>query len=375
MKLIYIVNARIPTEKAHGLQIAKTCEAFSAANIDVELVVPRRNNPIKEDCFKYYKLEHKFKVTEVFCLDWVDMTRFGLYAQTISFSFSSLFYVLRKKADIIYSRHNYLESFFLHLLGRKVIVEIHEPPKRFFCMYRAILKRISRKVLVAHKLKDFFANWNIDPKTWIIAPNGVDIKEFNKINRDKNIWNEKFNIKDKVALYVGHFYKWKGVYTLIDSAEFLDNGIRIVLIGGTNEDQKKVKDYVAKKKLNNIFIHDFLPHDQVIKFLKSADVLILPNTAKEERSSKYTTPIKLFEYMSSGVPIVASRLQSFSLYLKNEVNAIMCKPDDHHDLADKINKVLKGTELIKKISAQAFKDVGEYTWDKRVEKILKFINS
>ncbi len=49
MKLVYIANVRIPTEKAHGYQICKMCEEFSSQGIKVELWVPTRENNIKED--------------------------------------------------------------------------------------------------------------------------------------------------------------------------------------------------------------------------------------------------------------------------------------------------------------------------------------
>jgi len=53
MKIIYIANIRIPTEKAHGIQIVKMCEAFSNQKLKVELVLPWRFNKIKEDIFNF----------------------------------------------------------------------------------------------------------------------------------------------------------------------------------------------------------------------------------------------------------------------------------------------------------------------------------
>ena len=57
MKLIYITNARITTEKAHGIQIMKTCEVFSNAGMKVLLIIPRRFNWIKKDPFDYYGIK------------------------------------------------------------------------------------------------------------------------------------------------------------------------------------------------------------------------------------------------------------------------------------------------------------------------------
>ena len=84
MKIVYIANLRLPTEKAYGIQIAKTCEAFAALkfkveseklkvadqnskllgedeeNLDVELDVPYRISKIKENFFDYCFFCNKF---------------------------------------------------------------------------------------------------------------------------------------------------------------------------------------------------------------------------------------------------------------------------------------------------------------------------
>ena len=62
MKLIYIANARIPTEKAHGIAIARSCEAFARAGVETELIVPRRRTPFQTDLFETYHVERNFLV-------------------------------------------------------------------------------------------------------------------------------------------------------------------------------------------------------------------------------------------------------------------------------------------------------------------------
>ena len=68
MKILYITNVRIPTEKAHGIQIIKMCEAFSNYNIKVELVLPTRKNIKFKDInlFKYYSIKENFKLKKIF---------------------------------------------------------------------------------------------------------------------------------------------------------------------------------------------------------------------------------------------------------------------------------------------------------------------
>src|SRR3989338_7599122 len=103
MKFLYIAKVRLPTERAHGLQIMKMCGEF-AKLADVELVVPRRLNPIKDNPFVYYGVNKNFKITRLPVLDLVKFGRFGFWLESLIFSKIAALYLLFKKADIIYGR-------------------------------------------------------------------------------------------------------------------------------------------------------------------------------------------------------------------------------------------------------------------------------
>jgi len=110
----------------------------------------------------------------------------------------------------------------------------------------------------------------------------------------------------------------------------------------------------------------------MLSWSKAVDILVLPNSGKTEISRNRTSPMKMFEYMASKRPIIASNLPSIREIL-NENNAILVKSDDSEYLANNINLTFKETDFANKISIQAHKDVQDYNWNKRVEKILKFI--
>ena len=71
-KIIYVANIRLPTEKAHGVQIMKMCEALARAGAIVELVVPNRHTHIGGDPFTYYEVEENFIITKL----WVIATKY-----------------------------------------------------------------------------------------------------------------------------------------------------------------------------------------------------------------------------------------------------------------------------------------------------------
>ena len=85
----------------------------------------------------------------------------------------------------------------------------------------------------------------------------------------------------------------------------------------------------------------------------------------------FMSPLKMFEYMASKRPIVASDLESVREIL-NDTNSILVAPDDPHDLANGLGKALSNIENSKRITDSAFEDAKNYTWGARVEKIKKF---
>ena len=104
----------------------------------------------------------------------------------------------------------------------------------------------------------------------------------------------------------------------------------------------------------------------------SADVLVLPNSAKPKISSHYTSPLKLFQYMASGVPIIASDLPSIREILTDDT-AFWFPPDDERALARQIEYVLSHPDEARSKAARAREEVKKYTWDARASAILEYI--
>jgi len=115
----------------------------------------------------------------------------------------------------------------------------------------------------------------------------------------------------------------------------------------------------------------FRSQAQLAVYQKAFDILLMPFPPNEHYTF-YMSPLKMFEYMASGRPIVTSDLPSVREIL-NENNAIFVKPEDPEDLARGIKTALEDKELAQRVSQQAFEDVQFYTWTKRAERIVRFI--
>lgn len=369
LRLIYIANARMPTEKAHGIQIMKMCEAFARAGIEVELVIPWRFNKIKENPFDYYGVEKIFRIIKVPSIDLVKFGKIGFLAQSFSFAKLVCLYAMFKKADIIYSR-DILPLFFLSFFKKNLFWETHRGEFNFTA--QRLLKKCRGIIAITEGLKNFYIEKGAAPNKILVAPDGVDLKEFD-IPVSKETARKKLNLPQdkKIILYTGHLYGWKGADILAGASAYLSENTEIYFVGGTENDISKFK--IQNSKLKNITVIGYRPHQEIPYWLKAADVLVLPNSAKEDISKFYTSPLKLFEYMASKRPIVASDLPSLREVL-NENNSILVPSENSGALAEGIKKVLQNQDLAKRISEQAYRDVQGHTWQKRTQRILDFVN-
>ena len=126
--------------------------------------------------------------------------------------------------------------------------------------------------------------------------------------------------------------------------------------------------------LSNVAVLGWKPKAEVPKYLAAADVLILPNIATTRESTEFTSPLKLFEYMASGVPIVASDLPSLREILC-EKNAFLTAPGDAQALADTIRRVLTDTQGAQARASRALTEAGRHTWEAHATSVADFMQS
>jgi len=369
MKLIYIANIRIPTEKAHGVQIMKMCEAFSNQGVEVKLVVPKRDNKIKMNIWEYYNQKPNFEIEYLRITDFMklEIPRISFFLQSRSFLKSVLSYLKKEEFDLIYCR----DLLFIKHLGKlnnNLFCELHSLPKSF---NKNDLSKAKGVITITQGLKNDLIKKGVSKDRIMVVPDGVDLNKFD-INISKKEAREKVKLPldKKIVLYVGHLYKWKGAHILAEAAKMMNNDIKVVFVGGTDKDMLEFKKKYGS--IENIEIKGHISYSSIPFWMKSADVLVLPNSAKKDISEKWTSPMKMFEYMASKRPIVASDIPSIREIL-NKNNAVLVEPDNPKTLAEGINSILKKLNFSAKISMQAWKNISQYTWDKRAESILRFI--
>lgn len=369
------MNQRFPTEKAYGIQVAKMCEAFSKSGCEVELVSPFRISKIKDNPFIFYGLEEVFRFKKIFSPDFYLPGKLDLIAFQIKNFISAVIlviYVLIQKPDIIYSRDE-LPIYLLSFFKKNLIVEIHKFSNKRTLFYRRFRKKEIKIVAISNGIKNEFEKISFSSSNILVAFDAVDLRNFD-INLSRSEARKKLNLPldKKIAVYSGHLFKWKGVDNLIEAALILKD-ILFLFVGGTEKDIENYRFLVKDKKTKNVLFLGYRPYREIPLYLKAADVLVLPNKKEEKISELYTSPLKLFEYMASNRPIVASDLPSIREVL-NEETAVFFESNQPQLLAEAIKKIIEDENLGRSLSAKAFEKVKNYTWDKRTERILTFLN-
>ncbi|MHA1712711.1 MAG: glycosyltransferase family 4 protein [Candidatus Ranarchaeia archaeon] len=369
--LHYLYSGILPSRLANRLQTMKMCEAFGKK---VKTILYFRHAlATKEEIREYYNVEPTF-----------DMEILG-YSKLPRLR--SLFLVLKflrllrskKLEGVIYVREIPLAFWLLtfrklRFFKLPVSLELHG------WFDGGVMRRIAQYVVhnainivvITNFLKHEVESFTCIKKI-LVAPDGVDLERFKDIPQQVARTQLNIPLKDKVICYTGHLFAWKGVHTLVSSTKHLPNGYRLYVVGGKDPDIQALKGFIDVENLSNVVLIGYVTPDLVPMYLAAANVVVLPGSAKEKISRHYTSPLKLFEYMASRRPIVASNLPSIREVLRDGKNAVLVEPDNPKALAKGIRRVLEDPDLAGRISEQAYSEVGQYSWDERARRIIELL--
>lgn len=175
--------------------------------------------------------------------------------------------------------------------------------------------------------------------------------------------------------YAGSAFPGKGIEIVLACAA-LQPEVTFHIIGPTIAACTKIGTVPP-----NVVIHGHLPYPQVIGYLKSMDALLLPNQRSVIIRSgadigSHTSPLKLFDYLASGRPIVASDLPVFAGILRNEDNALVVAPDQPEAFVTQLRRLRTDPMLAQRLGLCGQKDfAARYTWDQRAKRIYSFMTS
>lgn len=369
MKLIYVANIRLPSERAHVIQVMKMCEAFAVLGNSVELLVPDKRSKYsrigaKEDLFAYFGVKPLFAVTRLGRRHYSE-SRLGSFFSFLQFIALALAHVRKTKPDVIYSRDEsivYAFSFF----AKNLVWETHGW-KRNFRVAR-IECRLKKVVAITEAAKRRYVDDGLASANILVAPDGVDDSFFASADKSEARRELGLPAHAKIVMYTGLLDEWKGYKTLLAASPRLAvSGISVVIVGGTDEQVERLR-----KAHPDVIFTGFIPYRRLPLVQAAADVLVIPNSATSVVSAEYTSPLKLFAHMTAERPIVASDLASLREVL-DDTSAYFFAPDDPEALARAVLLALSDTDGASRRARRAKELVRRYTWEERAGSILAFI--
>ncbi|HLO84161.1 MAG TPA: glycosyltransferase [Nostocaceae cyanobacterium] len=186
-------------------------------------------------------------------------------------------------------------------------------------------------------------------------------------------WRQELlaNGRKHLVVYSGALYPFKGVDILIDTAKELVD-IQFIITGGTESQVQAYQQQAKDKQVENIrFLGWILPRERLVSLFQAADILVHPHCSGQ--SANFTNPVKFFQYMASGTPIVATEIPPLMEFKESPLIAAWCEPDNPYKLADAIQLAL----VTYPRQIQGYKSsidfAQQFSWENRITKILSFV--
>ena len=369
MRIAYVANIRLPTEKAHGLQIMEMCRAFARNGHRVRLIVPERAASNPETPWAFYGIEPDFEIVRVPILDFIRFDRLlgraGLWLNTLQFLLRARRVVRAFAPDVVYAR----EAWYSGLAPEApAIFEAHDFPERVTPLHRRSWKKVSRIVAVTAGLKKAFLAHGVPEEKVLVAHDAVDEATF-AVRETKAEARALLGLpKDRfLAVYTGHLYPYKGADDLLEAAS--ETRAHIVFVGGRPDDLARLKVRAQVLGLANVTFVGQVPHRLVPTYLRAADAAVLPTRGTDRHASEFLSPLKLFEYLAAGKALIATNLPSAREVL-NADSAVLVPPSDPHALAAALNALAASPERVVALEGGSTRLSKAHTWTQRAKDVI-----
>jgi len=383
-EIVILADIRFPLERANGVQIVKTAAALARGGSRVRLVVRRSDPRPTAEVLALFGLEpHP-------CLD---VRRLGVLHRRGSFALPRASFLARaaaaglaarRRGAVVLTRDLQLADLLLRVPapGRGAVVyEAHAVEE---VMYRErgalygtseaadagkaariarreerVWRKASAFVATTAGIRDAFTSRHGARGGVRVIPNGCDVPS------DRAFPGLAAEQPPRV-LYAGQLYPWKGVDVLVEAMAAVP-AARLVILGGIEgeADTRRVRGLVERLGLDGrTEMPGLVPQPRVADELARAAVVAVP-FRRAGMTERHTSPLKIFEAMAAGRPIVASDLPSSREVLRDGENALLVPPGDPAALAAALRRLLSESGLARRLAGAAWDESPRYSWGAR----------
>ncbi|NGY03628.1 glycosyltransferase family 4 protein [Solimonas terrae] len=358
----YISQASVPSHQASAVNVMMMCDAFAEAGYDIRLRA--RRGPVEASPHAHYALRHRLHIafdTKLQSAIWLAWRWLCRRART-----DEVFFGRQISALALLARARY-----------PVAIELHSPPRNAqryqqirdlirssgFCGIVAISGELRNEILRLYP--------ELDPADLLLAYDGAPSTAIRPVHV-----GEGSRVR---AVYCGSVLPGKGVETLLRAATMVP-GVEFHVIGGNPAQLAALGELPA-----NVVMHGQMPHVRAMEKLREFDIALAPygqvvHGARRKPGganlAKWMSPIKIFEYMAVGLPIVTSDLAVLREVLDDGRTALLSTPDDAESLAAAVRRLAADADLRRSLATAAQAELSaRYTWDRRAQLIADFLDA
>ncbi len=383
MNILY--HHRTQGKGVEGVHIRSVVKALTDLNHHVTVISPPGCNPMQEE---KTKSENSPKlINTIFSFLSRNCPEFLFEFLEVAYNISAFFKISKqlknKKIDLIYERY-FLFSIASILISKKynipIIYEVNDssfvPRLRQLKLVkianyieRMVFSRADALITVSNYFKNCLVEAGIPEEKIDVSHNAVDPNLFSPGK------TKELNIKiprDRLILgFVGLFVKWVGLEDLVHLYHQIHSQhpeTHLLLVGGGPQ-ESHVRKIVSDFQLQlHVTITGKVPHREIPSYIKVMDICIIP------KHEKYTSPVKLFEYMAMGKAVLVPAYESLGEVIEHGKNGMLFDPNNDHHFLSLLKQMVKNKELLKSLAENARRDVlRNYTWRKNALQIEKWL--
>lgn len=387
MHILYASNHRLPTEKAHGQQIAQVAQSMVDLNHTVTIIAPLRTNPITVNFSDYYNVSDSINIVYIRVYDFIKSrlfpSVFGLFALNCVLKKRFKKYICKhsESIDVIYTRTPELLPALLNV-KKPIILELHSVPKFRIKRFVRLYNRCAAVSCLTSGMRDYLLQLGVSKQVLIVQPDAIPQSWLDENISESSTVRAKYNIPQDAYVigYTGQLTTIgmsKGVDILLQAfAQFsatVPNAL-LVIVGGTSKQFNELLASVQFVDTKYIMHIPHQPHSTIRALQQASDVLVYPAPKSNHvYFQRDTSPLKLFEYLAAKKPIVCAKIPPV-LDVVSSDSVFFCEPGNVNSMCNAFHTVRQEPEVAKRKTMLGLNIVEDFTWKKRAKRIMDFVN-
>ena len=260
---------------------------------------------------------------------------------------------------------------------RKYLREFFQIPGLAEGIEKYVIKKADQVVAVSEEIKRYLPSDSLPREDIQVVPNGVDPAKFSPLLDRGNI-RENFPSRDPVVLgFVGSFSPWHGIESLKSWMAYALSSFEntCFLLVGEGPRRRDLEEFVQAGGWDprRICFTAQVEHSEVPVHIAAMDICLLPYDQGSE--GFYFSPLKLFEYLASGKPVLSAGIGQVQKVVEDGVNGMSFAPASSAEALQKLKELLEDPSLRKRLGAAGRQTILEnYTWAHTAKASEKIFN-